>query len=99
MKRICLATAAILPLLCGSALAADPNLGRNLAATCANCHGTNGKTAGISTALVGVPKETLVQNFKAFRSGEKPATLMHQLSKGYSDSQIDAIASYFAAQK
>ena len=25
---------------------ADPNLGRNLAATCANCHGTNGVSAG-----------------------------------------------------
>jgi sulfide dehydrogenase cytochrome subunit len=26
----------------GAAQAADPNLARNLAATCANCHGTNG---------------------------------------------------------
>jgi cytochrome c553 len=27
------------------------------------------------------------------------ATIMHQLSKGYTDEQIAAIATYFAAQK
>jgi cytochrome c553 len=34
-----------------------------------------------------------------FKSGKKPATLMHQLSKGYSDEQIDQLAGYFAALK
>ena len=34
-----------------------------------------------------------------FKAGRLPATLMHQLSKGYSDEQIQAIAGYFAAQK
>jgi cytochrome c553 len=27
------------------------------------------------------------------------ATIMHQLAKGYTDEQIEAIAGYFAAQK
>ena len=30
-------------LLCATAQAADSALGRNLAATCANCHGTEGR--------------------------------------------------------
>jgi sulfide dehydrogenase cytochrome subunit len=30
-----------------------------------------------------------------FKTGRKPATIMHQLSKGYSDEQISAIAAYF----
>jgi cytochrome c553 len=34
-----------------------------------------------------------------FKAGRKPATIMHQLAKGYSDDQIQAIAAYFAAQK
>jgi cytochrome c553 len=34
-----------------------------------------------------------------FKSGRRPATLMHQLAKGYSDAEITAIAGYFAAQK
>ena len=39
----------------------DPNLARNLAATCANCHGTNGKSLGGLESLAGEPKEKLMQ--------------------------------------
>jgi cytochrome c553 len=34
-----------------------------------------------------------------FKSGRKPATIMHQISKGYSDEQLLQISAYFAAQK
>jgi len=83
----------------GIAQAKDPNLGRNLAATCANCHGTNGKSVGGMDSLAGEPKEKLVQKMADFKSGAKPASIMHQISKGYTDEQIDLIAAYFAAQK
>ena len=36
---------------------------------------------------------------KAFKEGTRPATVMHQLSKGYTDDQIDRISTYFAALK
>ena len=39
----------------------------------------------------------MVVQMKAFRAGTRPATIMHQLAKGYSDAQIDAVAAYFAA--
>ena len=90
---------ALLPAMTSPAYASDPYLGRNLAATCANCHGTNGKSVGINVVLAGMPKDTLLKSLKDFKSGEKPATLMHQLSKGYTETQADAIATYFAAQK
>ena len=85
----------------GFTQAADPNLPRNLAATCANCHGTNGKAvpgAGID-ALNGVEKAKALQKLADFKSGAKPASIMHQIVKGYTDEQIDLIATYFAAQK
>ena len=74
---------------------------KSLAATCANCHGTNGVSApGASVpSLAGMPKDYLVTQMKAFKTGTRPATIMHQLSKGYSDAQIEQIAAYFAAQK
>jgi cytochrome subunit of sulfide dehydrogenase len=74
---------------------------KSLAATCANCHGTNGKaTEGSSVvSLAGLDKAYTVAQMKAFKSGARPATVMHQLSKGYSDAQIEVIAAYFAAQK
>lgn len=73
---------------------------KSLAATCANCHGTNGRTVQGSAvpALAGMPRAYLVEQMKAFKSGARPATVMHQLAKGYSDAQIEAIAGYFAAQ-
>ena len=102
MNKSMTATAfAALVLLAGPAAAQDPNLARNLAANCANCHGTNGKAvpgAGMEP-IAGEPKEKLVRRIKEYRSGVRPATVMHQISKGYTDEQIDRIAGYLAAQK
>jgi cytochrome subunit of sulfide dehydrogenase len=50
-------------------------------------------------ALAGYDKAGLVKAMADFKSGARPATIMHQLSKGYSDAQVEAIAGYFAAQK
>jgi cytochrome subunit of sulfide dehydrogenase len=74
---------------------------RSLAATCANCHGTNGKAfeGSAVVSLAGLPKDYIVAQMKAFQTGARPATIMHQLAKGYTDQQIDQIAAYFAAQK
>jgi cytochrome c553 len=77
----------------------DPNLGRNIAATCANCHGTSGASVGGNEPLAGKPKAEIVQKMQDFKAGRKPATIMHQLAKGFTDAQIEAAAEYFAAQK
>ena len=71
------------------------------AAMCSNCHGTEGKTVDGSAvpSINGMSKDYMVVQMKAFKDGTRPATVMHQLAKGYSDAQIVAIASYFAAQK
>jgi cytochrome subunit of sulfide dehydrogenase len=92
--------------LAGSALfalnapvqAQDFNKIRYLAATCANCHGTDGRSVGIMESLAGYDKEKFITNMNEFRSGDKPATIMHQLTKGYTDKQIADLAAYFAAQ-
>lgn len=76
--------------------AQDAKLERNLAATCVTCHGKHATTTGI---LEGMPKDQLIQTMRAFKSGARPATLMHQLSKGYSEQQVAMIAEYFSKQK
>jgi sulfide dehydrogenase cytochrome subunit len=77
----------------------SPNQGRNLAAACATCHGTNGASRDGLPALAGMPSEQMSVTLKAFRDGKRPATIMNQLAKGYSDMEIEAIAGYFASQK
>jgi cytochrome c553 len=75
--------------------------GRNLAAGCAICHGTQGKLAPNAplTALAGLPQDHIATQMRAFRDGKRPATVMHQIAKGYTDAQIDAMAAWYAAQK
>ncbi|TWO65501.1 c-type cytochrome [Caenimonas sedimenti] len=74
---------------------------RSLAATCANCHGTDGRAVVGSTmpALAGMPRDQLLTQLKAFKAGTRPSTIMNQLAKGYTDAQLEQIAGYFAAQK
>lgn len=95
--RFNLTTAALLGgALALQANAQDAKLERNLAATCITCHGKNATATG---TLEGMPKEQLIQTMQAFKSGARPATLMHQLSKGYSEQQVQMIAEYFSKQK
>ncbi len=71
--------------------------GQRLYATCAACHGTNGAGSGTTLpALAGQPKDALVASMRAFKAGTRPATIMHQIAKGYTDEQIEQIAAYLA---
>ena len=74
---------------------------RALAATCAQCHGTDGQAVAgqAMVRLAGQPKDYLLAQLLAFRAGQRPATVMHQISRGYSAEQLDEVAAYFAAQK
>ena len=77
---------------------ASPNLARNLAAQCANCHGTNGKSVAEVPSLAGQPANVMVQKMKDYRDGKLPASIMHQLAKGYSDEQVALMAEFFSKQ-
>ncbi len=79
-------------------LAQDATLARSLAATCANCHGTNGNARGEMKSLAGLPADATIALFNSYKSGAVTGTIMHQIAKGYTDEQIKLIAGYFAAQ-
>ena len=101
MRSVPIIAAAVMAAVGSSAVAQspDPNLARNLAATCANCHGTNGVSQGAVESLAGMPKADLVRKMQEFKTGKRPASIMHQLSKGYTDEQIELLGGWFAAQK
>lgn len=101
MLRRALATTCLMVAATGAAQAADAiPPGARLAATCTGCHGTNGATQGNALPpLVGQAKEQILTALKDFKSGKRPATIMTQLTKGYTDEQLEALASYFALQR
>ena len=93
--------AAAAALLCAAPAVAQDTDARNLAAACAICHGTRGQPAPGAPLipLAGLPRDHIATQMRAFRDGKRPATVMHQIAKGYTDAQIDAMAAWYAAQK
>ncbi len=80
------------------AYAQDPR-GRDLALTCSGCHGTNGRSASGMPNIAGLDQAYIVKQMNDFKSGARPASVMHQIAKGYNDEQIALLAAYFSAQK
>lgn len=101
MQAVAWAVALAATLAAGTAGADERALyTQSLAASCAACHGTAGRAVSNAAVpgLAGMPAGYMVEQLRGFRSGERPATVMHQLSKGYSDAQIQQLAAFFAAQ-
>lgn len=69
-----------------------------LSHTCAACHGTNGSSVAFTPSIAGNSEEYFIDSMKAFKSGERKATVMDRIAKGYSDDEIAKMASYFAKQ-
>lgn len=88
-----------------AALAREPDVAalrvRSLAASCAQCHGTDGRAPPGATiaGLAGMPRERFVARMAAFRSGSTGSALMRRIAAGYDDAQVQALAAYFAAQR
>jgi cytochrome c553 len=82
-----------------AASAAEDVQARSWASSCAACHGTNGRSVGGIPELAGKRKEDLLAALKGFKDGTRPATVMQQHAKGYTDEQLARIAAYFSEQK
>src|SRR5262245_19976703 len=82
----------------GAALAASPEA-PPAASSCTGCHAAR---AGVDTAvpqLTGRPAADIVAQMQAFKSGQRPATVMDRIAKGLGDGEVEAIAAWYAQQK
>lgn len=71
-----------------------------LAASCANCHGPDGRGVGAIAPLRGKPQAYLLQRLQAFKAGTAAdATVMTRLARGYDDAQLQALAQWFSQEK
>jgi cytochrome subunit of sulfide dehydrogenase len=88
--------ALVLPLvLCAGAIAAAPPPG---ATSCSGCHATSVRVDTPVPPILGRKPDEIKAAMQAFRSGERPSTVMGRIAKGFSDGEILAIAVWLAAQ-
>lgn len=80
-------------------IAAGNDIGRDIAANCASCHHGDRRSGAPIPDLAGMDKAAIVDRVREFRDGRRPSTIMRELAGGYTDAQIEAAASYLAAQK
>jgi cytochrome c553 len=67
------------------------------AASCSACHGTDGYSEGGMASLAGQNKDEMIKKMNEYKTGKRTASIMHQLSKGYTNEQIEQISAYFAS--
>lgn len=76
---------------------APPSEAAFISANCANCHGPQGRSAGVVPSLAGLPRGYILEQMQAFKTGARSGTIMHQLAKGYTDAQFELMESYFSS--
>lgn len=78
---------------------------RQLAASCAACHGTQGNSVAANSAddanavLAGISTTEFTEKMLGFRDGSRKATVMHHHAKGLTMDEINQLADYFSKQK
>ena len=99
MKLTCLsiAAAAVLASIAAAMAASpEPPIG---AASCSGCHPARPGVESAVPRLTGRNPADIVAQMRAFRSGQRAATVMDRIAKGYSDAEVEAIAAWYAAQQ
>jgi len=76
--------------------ALDPPVG---ASACSGCHPASSAAEAGVPALAGRDAQEIVTQMRAFRSGQRDATVMDRIAKGYSEAEIEAIAAWYQAQR
>jgi sulfide dehydrogenase cytochrome subunit len=67
--------------------------------TCAGCHGTDGVSMGPAAPnIAGLSETYFTDTMLAFKSGDRPATVMGRIAKGYSEEEIKLMAGFFATK-
>jgi len=71
-----------------------------LAGSCANCHGTDGRSPGPIPPIAGMPFAVLKAQLESFRAGEtQGATVMTRIAKGFTEAELQTLARHFADMK
>lgn len=86
-------------LLMPGAPAGAQSLGPPGAAACSGCHPPTAAPGITVPPLNGRMADDIVVAMAGFRSGQRPATVMDRIAKGFSEEEARALAAWFAAQR
>jgi cytochrome c553 len=69
------------------------------AASCTGCHAASAKVETRVPRIASRNPAEIVAAMEAFRSGQKPATVMDRIAKGFTEAEVRAIADWLGAQR
>jgi cytochrome c553 len=95
MRRVLAAGIGVVS-IAAAATAAEPPAG---AAACSGCHPASARVTSPVPRLAGVDRAAMVRALQDFRSGTRAGTVMDRIAKGFTDTEIQAIAAWYATQK
>jgi cytochrome subunit of sulfide dehydrogenase len=95
-RRMAVAVAYLFGCVAAAAAPAVPPPG---AASCTGCHAASAKVETRVPRIAGRSPAEIVAAMEAFRSGQKPATVMDRIAKGFSEAEVRAIAAWLGAQR
>jgi len=96
MRNAAAAVIGCIAIAAAAAASAEPPAG---AASCSGCHPTSPRVTSPVPRLAGLDRAAIVRAMQDFRSGQRAGTVMDRIAKGFTDEEITAIATWFAAQK
>ena len=90
---------AVVAIVLASATAASSAEAPAGAASCSGCHAANPRVETPVPPLAGRSAADIISQTIAFKSGQRPGTIMDRIAKGFSDEEIRAIAAWYEQQK
>ena len=96
MGRTLAAAIGLASIAAATVASAEPPAG---AASCSGCHPASTRVTSPVPRLAGRDQAAIVKAMQDFRSGQRAATVMDRIAKGFTDDEIQAIAAWYAAQK
>jgi cytochrome c553 len=98
MKSVMMSVLFALLMASSAALAGDVAAGKAKSATCAACHGPDGKSANpMWPHLAGQQELYLAKQMKDFREGNRKDPVMGPMAAGLSDDDIANLAAFYAS--
>jgi cytochrome subunit of sulfide dehydrogenase len=68
------------------------------ASSCSGCHAASAAVETPVPRLASMKAAQIAEAMRAFRTDQRPGTIMPRIAKGFSDDEIAAIAAWYAAQ-